>query len=77
MHRDKTGQQDDLAGLHVLAVLLSHPRNIDPALPDDGGAGGITDPEGGETGDEDDPRSPDNSEEETEEIEVGDPRDGP
>ena len=53
-----------------LMALLSHPRTIDPALPSDG----ITEPDGGEAGE--DPNRDDDSEE-TEEIEIGDPRDGP
>lgn len=57
-----------------LMALLSQPRTIDPALPSDGGAGGITEPEGDEA--VEDPDRDDDSEE-TEEIEVGDPRDGP
>jgi hypothetical protein len=60
-----------------LTGLLSQPRTIDPALPSDGGAGGITEPESDEA--VEDPDRDDDSEEtdETEEIEVGDPRDGP
>jgi hypothetical protein len=60
-----------------LAMLLSHPRTTDPALPRDGGAASVTEPEGGEADDVEDPSSDDDAEDETEEIEVGDPRDGP
>ena len=56
--------------------LWSAPRPIDPALPSDGGAGGITTPEGKEPEEDEEPREEDDLED-NQVIEVGDPRDGP
>ena len=47
---------------------------IDPAKPGDGGAGGITTPEGSEAGET---KEPHGSKRPQKEIEVGEPRDGP
>ncbi|HEY7750308.1 MAG TPA: hypothetical protein VH933_16730 [Aestuariivirgaceae bacterium] len=59
-------------------VTLPMPRPpVDPALPGDGGAGGITDPDGKEAGETETARKDDDNRREAEEIEVGDPRDGP
>jgi hypothetical protein len=60
-----------------LAMLPSRPRTTDPQFPSDGRPGSISEPEDDEAGDVEDPGSDDDVEDETEEIEVGDPKDGP
>jgi hypothetical protein len=55
----------------------SGPRPVDPAEPGDGGAGGITTPEGNDAGEAQEPHGGDRPREDIKEIEVGDPRDGP
>jgi len=57
--------------------LAGGPRPVDPAEPDDGGAGGITTPEGSDADEGKEPRGGDRPREDIKEIEVGDPRDGP
>jgi hypothetical protein len=52
-------------------------RPVDPAKPGDGGAGGITTPEGNEAGEAKEPRGGKRRQDTIREIEVGDPRDGP
>lgn len=52
------------------------PRPVDPAGPGDGGAGGITTPEGTDAGEAKKPHG-ERPREDIKEIEVGDPRDGP
>ena len=56
------------------SVRPANPRPLDPSMPDDGAAGGIATPEGGQPGDEGALRGGNDSDEE---IEVGNPRDGP
>ena len=53
------------------------PRPVDPAEPGNGGAGGITTPEGTDAGETKKPHSGERPREDIKEIEVGDPRDGP
>jgi hypothetical protein len=56
------------------SVRPANPRPLDPSMPDDGGAGGIATPDGSQPGDEGAPNGGNDSDEE---MEVGDPRDGP